>query len=722
MTRPAAPLAFYLRNHSASDLHRAPLASLPALSIHPRFPDKAAFARWCHDAQTQHVFYTLAEPENPALRSSGQNRIKYLHGLVADYDGDPAAIQAALPELTFSPGKAPTWVTTTYSGKARLLWCFERPVPVFSPDVFDRLIRILTRDLKLKALLPGLDEAALANPHTPYELGTRWHQPHGDARLAHTVVLAALHDASNKAKWQVDGPQIPLEAIEAEVHRRWPGRWSAPFTDGARGPRFWDAGADNPTGCTLRTLGVQAWTGEGRFIPWAELLGSAFVKQYRVNRIGGAIDNVYFDGRDYWQQDETAHWRPWSPDAMKRRLGVMFGLSAESSKRGQQSEIAEAMTTIENIHTIDGALPCLFHHETLVSDATHRYLNISRVRPMAASGRPREWEDGFPWLARYLDGLFDATQKTLFLSWLAHFYQHAAAGRPRKGHALFLAGPRSAGKTLLSQRVIAPLVGGFQEATRYILGETTFNESLFHAPIWAVDDAVGAADTRRHSVYSAIVKRLVANPYQEFHPKFRKAVTVRFHGRLVVTLNVDEESIAMLPATDNTILDKLVVLLCRAPGVTFDNAERILEGELPHFADYIATYQIPESVRRNADETIRFGHDAYFHPDLLQTANDASSSVGMKELLLKWRKYYFRVVDAPTWVGTTMDLLEAMRAIESLRESVRDVTRGNRYVAGRDLAKLHRQGLDWLSAHRRADGLFYTVRRPVEAAGEGEAR
>ncbi len=713
MTPPAPVQAFYLRNHSASDLHRAPLAALPTLSARPAFPDKAAFARWCHDAQTQHVFYTLAEPENPATRSSGQNRIKFLHGLVADYDGDPAAIQAALPLLKFPPAKAPTWVTSTFSGKARLLWCFERPVPVFSPEVFSRLIQLLARDLRLKAHLPGLDEAALGNPHTPYELGADWRQPYGDTRLPHTLVLAALHDASHKAKWKVDGPHIPLEAVEAEVHRRWPGRWLGPFIDGARGPRFWEATADNPTGCTLRTLGVQAWTGEARFIPWHELLGAAFVQQYRVNRIGGAIDGVYFDGRDFWQQDEDGHWRAWTGEAIKRRLSVMFGLSADPSK-GMPSEVAQAMTTIENIHTVDGALPCLYERETLVHVATQRYLNISRVRLLPASGRPRAWGDGFPWLARYLEGLFDDTQRTLFLSWLAHFYQHAAAGRPRQGHALFLAGPRSAGKTLLSQRVIAPLMGGFQEATRYILGETAFNESLFHCPIWAVDDAVGTSDTRRHSLYSAIVKRLVANPCQEFHPKFKKAVTFRFNGRLVVTLNVDEESIAMLPATDNTILDKLVVLLCRAPGVSFADAETHLETELAHFADYIATYAIPESARRNPDETLRFGHDAYFHPDLLQTANDASSSVGMRELLQKWRIYHFRAVDAATWVGTAMDLLEAIRAIETLRESVRDVTRGSRIVAGRDLSKLIRQGLSWLSVKRHADGVYYTVKRPAD--------
>jgi hypothetical protein len=123
------PQAFFIKNHSSTDLHSAPLASLPTLSQRPQFPSKADYAKWCHDATTEHVFYTLVEPEFTNQRSSGQNRIKYLHGIVADYDGDAGAITAALPELKFGPGKAPTWVTTTYSGKARLIWCFEKPVP-----------------------------------------------------------------------------------------------------------------------------------------------------------------------------------------------------------------------------------------------------------------------------------------------------------------------------------------------------------------------------------------------------------------------------------------------------------------------------------------------------------------------------------------------------------------------------------------------------------------
>lgn len=704
--------AFYLQNHCASELHSAPLAALPGLSVRPPFATKEAYAEWCHDGRTRHVFYTLAEPQHPALRSSADNPIRLLHGIVADYDGAAEAIQAALPGLKFEPGKAPAWVTTTFSGKARLIWVFDRPVPVFTPEILGRFLQGMARELGLRRLLPGLDEGALANPHTPYELGTHWRQPYGDTRLAHSATMLALHDASAKAKWKSDGPEVPLEAIAAEVARRWPGRWLGPLAEGARGIRFWDPAADNPTGCTIRAGGVQAWSGEGRFIPWAELLGEPFLRQFRADRIGAAIAGTYFDGAHYWQRDEAGLWRDLNVEAIRRHLQVVQGL-APAPRAGRPGEVAQALTAIERMQRVDGAFPCLYLREELVRDGDQLYLNVSRVKPLARAGRPRAWGDDFPWLAQYLTGLFGEEQLAVFLSWLSHFYRHAVAGQPRRGQALFIAGPKSAGKTLLNQRVIGGLMGGFQEATQFVLGQTTFNESLFYAPVWAVDDAVGSADPRMHAVYSQVVKKIVANPCLEFHPKFRKAVTFRFHGRLVVTLNDDPTSIGMLPQIDGTLLDKVVILKAAAPGVSFARAEETIAAELPRFADYVAEYQVPYWLQLNPDEAVRFGHDAWHHPDLLATAKESSTAANLLEVLDAWRVHYFRAHDQRReWSGTVFDLYVELSANEMINKVLHRIV-SSRNALGRDLQNMVRHGTDWLSFGRSNGKRVYTIHRPA---------
>lgn len=706
------PKAFYLKNHSSSELFAADLAALQTLSTRPTFADKKAYAAWCHDSSTEHVFYVLYEPEMPGQRSGAQNPVKFCHGLVADYDGHPAAIDAALPNLSFKAGCAPAWVTTTYSGKARLIWIFERPIPCYNPDVMGRLRATLAKQLKVRDLLPGLDEGAFDNPHTPFELGTNWRQPWGDTRVSSTVLMAALHSASAKAKFTTTGPEIPVEAVEAEVHRRWPGRWTGAFVPGAQGVRFWDANADCPTGAWIRDHGVQAFTGESKFMPWGEILGQDFVKAYVTNRIGGAIDGIYYDGREYWQLDERGRWSGFSGQQIARRMNVQFGLSTES-RRGAASEVASAMTSIESCKKVDGAFPCLFSEKDVVEDGNRTYLNISRAKCIRAGDTVRQWGEGFPWLAAYIDGLFDQQQKEVFLSWLAHFYNNARTHTPRKGHALFVAGPVSAGKTFLSQRVVGGLVGGFSDASAYLLGKTDFNEELFYDAIWGVDDAVAGSDPKRHAHYSQMVKKFVANPHQTFHPKFKKAVTFRYQGRLIVTLNLDEESVSMLPSLDHSILDKLIILKAANPGTSFKGAEETVRDELPAFAEFIARWQTPVWLTTREHECNRFGHDAFAHPELLATAADNSSSVGMRELLEKWRVLHFRGVKADTWTGTVTELQSELQDTESLAK-LADRVAYSRNHFGQQLKALQRQGTDWISDKRNNSGLrAYTIRRPA---------
>jgi len=703
--------AFFIRNHSSSDLHSAEISALPTLSTRPTFKDKSLFVAWCHDIGTEHVFYSLFEPEQPGVRSSAQNPIRMMHGIVADYDGAADAINASLPTLKFPAGLAPTWITKTYSDKARLIWVLERPVPVFSPEILARVLSALAKELKLRAILPGLDEAFFNNPHTPMELGTDWRQPFGDTRLPSTLVMTILHDASTRVKWKSDTIDIPIEAVEAEVNKRWPGRWAGPFVDGAKGVRFWDPKADNLTGCTIRPSGAQAWTGEGKFLPWSEILGGEFVKQYRQNRIGGAIDGVYYDGMTYWQMDDGGLWSGFTGQQMSRRLAVKFGLSTEA-KKGQTSEVAQAITSIEDCKRVDGAFPCLFIKDEVVQDGTQKYLNIARAKVIEGTGAKREWSDGFPWLARYLSGLFDEQQLNVFLSWFAHFYNGARLGKPKRGQALFLCGPASAGKTFLSQCVVGAAVGGFQEATRYILGETSFNESLFYSPVWAVDDAVAGADPKKHTLYSQMVKKFVANPSQEFHPKFKKAVTHKFNGRLITTLNDDPVSQSMFPQVEGTILDKILALLARSPGVSFAGAEELVVAELPYLTDFLRHWVLPDWLQTRAEEVVRFGMDAWHHPDLISAAREVSASAGLCELLDRWRTFYFRrFSDRAEWSGNVTDLIFELQQTEGIAQYVRQVA-PSRIILSRDLQQLTRQGLSWIEYRRTAAARVYVIKNP----------
>ena len=45
----------------------------------------------------------------------------------------------------------------------------------------------------------------------------------------------------------------PIGRVAEEVEKRFPGRWPGAFEIGARGPRFWDDTASNPTAAIVRS-------------------------------------------------------------------------------------------------------------------------------------------------------------------------------------------------------------------------------------------------------------------------------------------------------------------------------------------------------------------------------------------------------------------------------------------------------------------------------------
>jgi hypothetical protein len=108
------------------------------------------------------------------------------------------------------------------------------------------------------------------------------------------------------------------------VEDKFPGRWQGPFQVGAQGVRFWCHDATNTTGAWIRETGVFAFTGEGRFLPWGEVLGQDFIRNYEQNRIGGAIDGTHFDGKTYWCKKPTPAgdvFIDMNTEVLKRKLG-----------------------------------------------------------------------------------------------------------------------------------------------------------------------------------------------------------------------------------------------------------------------------------------------------------------------------------------------------------------------------------------------------------------
>jgi hypothetical protein len=77
--------------------------------------------------------------------------------------------------------------------------------------------------------------------------------------------------------------EIPLEIIAKEVQGRFPNRWEGDFRLDALGKRFWDATADNATGCQVKPDGMLCFTGTEPFVKWDQIFGRLWTEGQLVN-------------------------------------------------------------------------------------------------------------------------------------------------------------------------------------------------------------------------------------------------------------------------------------------------------------------------------------------------------------------------------------------------------------------------------------------------------
>ena len=123
-------------------------------------------------------------------------------------------------------------------------------------------------------------------------------------------------------------------------------------------------------------------------------------------------------------------------------------------------------------------------------------------------------------------------------------------------------------------------------------------------------------DHRSRQAFAASVKRITANVEQSYHKKNLPEQTMKPYWRLSISLNNEENNLAVLPELDPSLEDKLIVFKCernempvptRGPGRTLEVA---IEEELPAFLHYLRHEHniTPEFASK------RYGIKAFVHP------------------------------------------------------------------------------------------------------------
>ena len=645
---------FYIENLRSSDITIVNDLSKTKSKV-PHHKTKSDHRKWSAQTSTKHVFYNAVEADSPRERVGVDNPPRLIYGIVGDYDAavDWTSIEEDLEKAAYTP----TWISQTHSGYMRLVWEFESPVPT-SDEMFPAFMKQMARILTLQKLHAGFDSTSMKSSQY-FDLGTHWKQL-GITLPKSVTQTAAIKAASAQAPRSGD-VVIPIEVVAAEVESRFPTRWTNPFEVGQRGPLFWINDGIDRDGCQVVEDGIVCYSdraGKG-FVTWAEIFGRKFVQDYEQEKVGSLLDDYWYNGKSYYKM---SYGQAVSiNEAQVMRELKKAGFSQKTSKGKNTSEIDEAILAICNVNRVNDIAPVIFSTKRIVEFNSNRILNTACLCPIQpdSDGDIGKW----PFINEWLHQLFanSADQRPTveyFFAWLQRFYIAVMNHQLTQGQALLLVGPTNKGKSLLSNKVIAALVGGFSDASEYLSGISQFNKDLARVAAWVVDDTTSAASFQDQLKATELIKRAVANPRMEYMAKYADAMSVPWTGRVIMSLNEDANSLSVIPALDSSNRDKIMALRISDKATSSFPPNHVLEDtieqELPHFARWLLDHQPHEEIM---DGPARFGVVSFIDEKIADAAYDNSSRSSVAELVDWFAKQARNYTDDIEWRGTLTEFL-----------------------------------------------------------------
>lgn len=641
-------------------------------SIPDTVKTKLEYEQWGVDPRTKCHFLTAYEGLSPTIRVSKSNPPFKMHNLMVDYDSlfndadDEKLLTAAYSEFL------PRFRVKTFSGNLRLVWEYEAPVLLATVEQNKKFLSFISKVLKLSKWHGGLDTGALGDPFRYQHIGLDWKEINPGAVIPKSHLDLWLFEAGKGISLDPSGPKyaVPIEAVAEQVEIEFPGRWKGPFEPGKRGVRFWDPSADNETAAIVREDGMQCFTGGEPFVPWRKIFGNAFVEQFEADRITAILDKVAYDGNKFWILTDKDYWRESPKDDFSQHLRV----SGFNPSKGKAfcSEVDRVEHEIKLRRRVERAMPHLFFPPGIVTYNGELRLNISKTRclPPAApeAAGPIPFSEGrrlFPFIYELMTTMFnppteieqEQPQMEALLAWLAYFYKSAYYLKPCPGQLVILAGVGGKGKTLFVRGVCGTLMGGWADGADHLVDGTPWTDKLANSPIMTVEDQLGAGDARAHKRFSGLLKKYVANSSLSYNRKFAQTGDVPWFGRIMITCNLDAESLLILPDCDLTILDKLCLFKASDNKLDFPSREeidKILARECPHFARFLLDWEIPKHL---LSPEARFGVRSFHHKDLLDASRQQGMSGVVLELLHAFLKSYHEAnPKVDIWEGTGVTL------------------------------------------------------------------
>lgn len=698
--------AYCLDNLSEHAITRKKPWDLPPTSFnYPAngFSAPADYKKWACSRGTKYCAFSLVEGEIPTQRIGENNDPKRIFGIVADFDTNAPFSDQELQDFvarSLNSDHPMAYFSKSFRGGVHAVWFFEEPIACLGKTSASQFLKEANKALGLKQLMRGWDEKCAEQPEQYYLYGRDW-QTVSSHTIPTAVSHAWMHRATNSNTFKEYGTKVPLDIVFAEIEKKFPKHgWVGEFTEGSRGCTFFDphGGHQSTNSSIVRETGMQVFNMEKGFYSWAEILGNGFIKKFQTTRIGSAVRDIFYDGKNYFERLSNGDYFARNRKDVEIVLKTRHRLSSKTPKGATSSEIEDAYNTILNEKLVHGALPFVYDKRVIVPFQGKRYLNLSTRKVCEPSADPQVWDANFPFMGGLLHGILGDEQLPYWLAWASRFYKACYKGEPNQGHAVFLIGDTGLGKTMINENVLDVLFNGTASCGRFLMGEDNgFNSHLFDYGLWTCDDRVPASDRKKHQHYTSTVKSIVANGVFNIEEKYMKTGQLVWNGRLSVTANHTTEDIRMIPELNVSMRDKILLFKAKKHSIKFGDRKanrETCEREAPFLARYLMDYKIPTELEFDQ----RFGFKSYIHKGLETFSLDNGPHAYVLELVELFNDLMFSKEGVPTWEGTSTELLKELGTLDGSNSFLKGV---DAVRIGLSLTHYNNKNVDWLEKKSR---------------------
>jgi hypothetical protein len=312
----------------------------------------------------------------------------------------------------------------------------------------------------------------------------------------------------------------------------------------------------------------------------------------------------------YWIYS-SGLWIEVGSSEVRRHLQIEQGRSDFNPEKGLPTEVDEAMHAALKYYAADMVGSYAGYLQQGITKLPNgKTLLIPEARDILSAVKG---DCEFAW--KFLGELLPHENEADALrSWLKVATSSLYLGEPGNWspkQVLALLGLSGVGKTSLQERIITPLLGYRQEnCAPYLTGqERNFNKELGFAEHWIISDADWTKQIEKKTFLSRY-KDAVANNSMRIRGMREDALNLPTYRCITISLNLDAESISVLPEMGASHWEKMLVLSCEQPSDKFARREgngwdEKIEHQLPALLYRLMyEYEIPEALQ---DKQGRYG-------------------------------------------------------------------------------------------------------------------